>query len=196
MATVLSPQWMGSKSAATENEQPSLRSLALWFAVSVFVQLLLGAAVRHDHQSDAFLEGRRAVLYWHLAAHVVGALTVGYFLIRLLFRVFRNHRQDAEIIGLARKIMMLYGVQLLLGIGAAMLKIVYLLDDSAALLVSNVPAPRVWTTTAHVICGALILALSGVLLTRSYRFVVPAAVPNARANSASNASAKFSEVSA
>lgn len=168
MTTVLSSKWMGSQTPIVETKEPSLFKLARANVIMVFVQLLLGAALRHDDQSKAMLEGNAWSFYTHLAAHVIGALAVAHFMARLILRVFREHRSQSELLQPARYIMMLLGIQLMLGTGAAIFKVIYVED-------SNFPPPiRVWTATAHVAVGALILLFSTLLTVRSVRYAAPA----------------------
>ncbi|HLX62546.1 MAG TPA: COX15/CtaA family protein [Planctomycetota bacterium] len=177
ITTVLSARWMSSTPAINEQATPSLRRLALYNVIAVFVQMLLGAALRHDDHGKAFFAGREWVFHLHLGAHVLGAIAVGYFMARVLFRVFHGHRQTPEIIKPARWIMMLFTLQLLLGIAAAVLKIFTLKDPDLAEFYADVPPPaRVWTATAHVVVGAAILAISTLILVRSYRYALPKAV--------------------
>ncbi len=179
MTTVMSEKWLSDAPAQMETEEPSLRNLARWNLIAVFVQLLLGAALRHDDRGRALLDGREWVFYTHLGAHVLGAVAVSYFLARVLFRVFRDYRQQPEIIKPAKYIMMLLGVQLVLGASAALLKIYFALDPLNAELYADMPPPaRVWTATAHVAVGALILLFSTVLTLRSYRFATPSPLLN------------------
>lgn len=169
-STMLSPQWMGVTPARHETENPPLQKLARASLIMAFAQLLLGAAVRHDNKGAALQAGHDGLFYWHLSAHVLGALGLAYFVGKLLLRVFRDHREQAEIIGPARKIMLLLGVQFLLGPAAAVLKVLYSRDDLDARMP---PVERQWVATSHVVAGALILALSAVLYARSKRFAAP-----------------------
>lgn len=198
MTTVMSQKWLSNAPAKTETEEPSLRRLARWNLIAVFVQLLLGAALRHDDHGRAFFEGREWVFYSHLGAHVLGAVAVSYFLARVLFRVFRDYRQQPEILKPAKYIMMLLGVQLLLGFAAATLKIYYALDPLNAEFYADLPPPaRVWTATAHVAVGALILLFSTVLTLRSYRYSTPSPVLNGSTSGINRGSnANFAEVHA
>ncbi|MEI6231905.1 MAG: COX15/CtaA family protein [Planctomycetota bacterium] len=178
MAAILSPSWMGSTASLTEKNQPSVRNLARANLIMIFVQLILGAALRHDDQAKAFLEGREWVFYSHLLAHFIGAIAVSYFLARVIMRVFREHRHQIEILKPVKFMMMLLGVQLLLGMAAALLKILALTDHENASLYASFPQPaRVWTATAHVAVGALIFLCSAVLFVRTHRFVTPIAEP-------------------
>jgi len=169
MAAVTSRSWMSDAPAVVSEQKPSLRRLAVYAAVAVGVQLLLGAALRHDDEGLAMRSGRGFVFVWHLVAHIAGAFTVVYFLFRLLSRVFHNHREQPEIMWPAKIVMMLLGLQFLLGPGAAALKILTLEDYN------NPPLERILTATVHLGVGALILSLCVLLALRAFRFTRAAA---------------------
>lgn len=188
MATVLSPAWVSNAPSEVEKSEPSLRKLARWNLTAVFVQLMLGAALRHDDHGKALLEGREWVFYSHLVAHILGALAVLHYLAKLILRVFREHRDQPEFMKPAKYLMYLVTLQLLLGMGAAQLKMMYGFDKENAQLYADLPPPaRVWTATAHVAVGALILLVSTVLAVRSYRYASPA-LSNASGNAAKETS--------
>ena len=167
MAAVTSRQWLSDSPALPSAGSPSLCRLAVYAAIAAGVQLLLGAALRHDDQGLALRSGRSFVFVWHLLAHILGAFAVVFFVFRLLMRVFRQHREQLEILRPARIMMMLLGMQFLLGPGAAVLKVVTLEDHDMP------PLSRVVVATTHLATGALILALSVLLALRAHRFTVP-----------------------
>ena len=167
MAAVTSQRWLSDAPALPCEASPSLCRLGVYAVAAVGVQLLLGAALRHDDQGLALRTGRSHVFVWHLLAHIAGALAVVYFVFRLLLRVFRNHRQQPEILRPARIVMMLLGVQFLLGPGAAVLKVTTLEDSYMP------PLHRVIAATLHLAAGALILALCVLLSLRAHRFTAP-----------------------
>jgi heme A synthase len=179
MSAVTSRRWLAdspalpapSKSSA---ESPSLCRLAVYATIAVGVQLLLGAALRHDDQGLALRSGRTHVFIWHLAAHIAGAFAVVYFVFRMLLRVFHHHRAQTEILRPARLMMMALGVQFLLGPGAAVLKLTTLEDHNMP------PLSRVLTATIHLATGALILSLCLLVSLRAYRFTSPMPAGNRR----------------
>ncbi len=176
IAVVTSKSWIEAPAPAPSQESPSLKKLAIWTIIAVTIQILLGGAIRHDDQAAAMRDGHFAIFAWHLAAHFVGMLAVVYFVCRILMRVFRQHRSQREVMFPARMIMMLLGVQILLGFGAAILKV-------ATLDAANSPPPlRVWTATLHTVTGALILAFSVVLALRAHRHIL--ALPSSEQPSA------------
>lgn len=167
MAVVTSRMWLSDKPAVPSEKSPSLVRLGVYCVAAVGVQLLLGAALRHDDQGAALRNGRSFVFVWHLVAHICGALAVVHFVVKLLIRVFRQHREQPEILKPVRMLMMLLGAQFLLGPGAATLKVLTL--DSY----NMPPLERVVVATVHLAVGALILACCVVTALRAYRFTVP-----------------------
>jgi heme A synthase len=165
MTLLTSKSWIEAPAPQRSTENPPLKKLATWAVIAIVIQILLGGALRHDNQAEAMRQGHFGVFAWHLMAHMTGMLVVVYFISRILMRVFRDHRGQPEILGPARKIMMLLGVQILLGFGAGILKVVTL--DEA----NSPPALRVAVATTHLVVGALILAFTVVLALRAHRHI-------------------------
>ena len=84
-------------------------------------------------------------------AHRVGALVVTLAIMGTAARVWSRHRRQHELIGPATLLVALVAVQIVLG----------------AFTVWSRRA--VWINSAHVVCGALVLATSLVLTLRSWR---------------------------
>ena len=174
MAAVTSRRWLSNEPALLAIGNPGLSRLAIYAIAAVGVQLLLGAALRHDDEGLGLRTGRSFVFVWHLIAHVVGAFSVIFFIGRLISRVFRQHREQDQIFKPVKYMMMLLGVQFLLGPGAAALKVLTI-DEY-----NNPPFWRVVTATTHLAIGAAILALCVLVSLRAYRFV-KSEVPSAAA---------------
>jgi heme A synthase len=169
LTAMLSKPWIEGPAPRPQTDAIPLHKLTRSLVIAMFVQLILGAAIRHDDHGKAILAGRFAVYYWHLGAHVAGAVAVSYFLARVLMRIFSTHRIPQFMRG-AYTLMGMLTVQLILGGLAAVLKFVYSQDW----LDADMPPPaRAWVATAHVAVGALMFAISAVLWVRSYRFVDP-----------------------
>ena len=169
LAVVTSPAWMSDAKPVVSDEKPTLLRLSKALVIAFFVQLLLGSALRHDGMAEALRNGHAIVFWSHLIAHIMGAMAVTFFLARVLMRVFRMHREQKEIMSPARWIMMLLALQLCLGMGAAVLKVMTKDYESA----NSPPALRVWVATAHVATGAVMFAFSVVLALNAYRFATP-----------------------
>ncbi len=165
--TMLSPLWTSAEPRQSEHERTPLQKLARALMIAVFIQLLLGATLRHDDQGRALQEDRDWIFHAHLTLHVLGAFMVVHFLAKLLLRVFHDHRAQSQIINPARAIMMLVGVQFMLGPAAAVLKVIYSRDNFDA---RTPPPMRLWIATSHVIVGALILTFAAVLFARAKRY--------------------------
>jgi cytochrome c oxidase assembly protein subunit 15 len=162
LALVTSREWMAVESApSAEAGTPSLASLGVATTGFLFLQLVLGALVRHTGSGLAIpdfplsfgrllppiLQGRVLIAY----SHRVGAAVVSVYVIWTVVRILRRHRDDAS---LRRPAVLLLGL-LLLQIALGGLTVVSAL--------SVVPA------TAHVVTGALLLAASLTVTLRAFR---------------------------
>jgi heme a synthase len=146
---------------AHENAGPPLRYLCTAALVTIFVQLILGATLRHSATWDRHLPTEL------ILAHVGGAFAVTLALGGAAMSVLRRHRGYSFLTRPATLALVLLGVQLLLGLAA------YL----ARLASPNDPQPlnpMISITVAHVACGALVFVTTIVLTLRTYK-VLPAA---------------------
>jgi cytochrome c oxidase assembly protein subunit 15 len=133
-------------------EQPHLTTLAYASVAAVWLQLLFGAAFRHN--------GLKVM--WHLAWFVV----VFAVLMWTMMRVLRGYREVAELRRPAFWLMGLLTLQVLLGFGAFVTRVV---------MSPSSPEPRislVITTVAHVAVGALVLASTVVLAIEARRHLL------------------------
>lgn len=169
LAVTTSPAWLSDKKAVRSPGAMSVQRLGLYCIIALFMQLLLGAALRHDGQAAALRSGQPSVFVWHLCAHIMGAFAAAFFIARLISRVFQQHRGLPEIFKPTRLLMMLLGVQLLLGMGSAALKVLTLEQYDWP------PFSRVLVATTHLATGAMMLALSVVITLRAHRFTEPVA---------------------
>jgi heme a synthase len=165
-AVLTSRYWLSDRPVAPSTQSPSLYRLCRALTIMVFIQLLLGAALRHDNRGEAFQEGRDFVVISHLVAHVMGAMGVVFFMVRVIIRINRHHRDIPELFKMLRPLEILLGVQLLLGIKAAVLKLITVQQAG------NPPMMRVITATLHVLVGAIMLAMCVALMLRARRLVV------------------------
>lgn len=132
-----------------QTEKPRLTTLAYLSVAAVWFQLIFGAAFRHN--------GLKVM--WHLVWFVV----VLAMLIWTMMRVLRSYREVAP---LRRPVFILMGLltlQILLGFGAFVARVI-LSKDSPEILRSLVV-----TTVAHVAVGALVLATTVLLAIQSRR---------------------------
>lgn len=157
LAVVTCPKWKSAAGLAesASSEQIPLFHLAAATAAAVYVQLLLGAAIRHP------LLG---VLPHVFFAGVVA--TVGFV---AAFRAVRDHADRAELRRPGLALGVLLFIQLILGTASYLAK--YARQD-----VHPLPFTIV-ITTAHVACGALVLVSALVLALWSRRLLGALARP-------------------
>ena len=122
---------------------PETRRLALATFLAIFVQLLLGAAFRHQGIG--------------IFSHVVGAFVASLFVFWTVTRVLLEYRGMPGIVPAAVTLGSLLLTQLFLGGGSLAAKLYY----------QDYPQPMplyVWVTTSHLLMGAMTLGASVVLL--------------------------------
>ncbi len=147
LAHFTSKGWQEEKPPLAEEGVPSLPRLSIAIALAVFVQLVLGATVRHKVLG--------------IAPHLLGAGLVVVLAAWTVRRVLLHHKQTA-LRQPALALAILTALQLALGTGS------YL----ARLATSGAPQPQSLTvalTVAHVAAGALLLATSVVLALQAHR---------------------------
>lgn len=166
IALFTSPGWIagyGRRGSSTPEgiDDGGLRRLATTTTALIYVQILIGAAMRHTEAGLAIPDfplmfghlipdhwsGRIAVHF----SHRLGALIVAPAVLATSFRVWFHHRSRRELTGPAALIVALVAVQVTLG----------------ALTVLS--RRDVWINSLHVVCGALVLTASLVLTLRSWR---------------------------
>lgn len=147
LALFTSKGWQEEKPPLAEERVPSLPRLSIATALAVFVQLVLGATVRHQVLG--------------IAPHLLGAGLVVVLVAWTVRCVLLHHKQTA-LRQPALALAILTALQLVLGTGS------YL----ARLATSGAPQPQSLTvalTVAHVAAGALLLATSVVLALQAHR---------------------------
>jgi cytochrome c oxidase assembly protein subunit 15 len=170
LALVTSRSW---RERPAVPDDARLRRLALATTLAVYIQILLGATVRHTEAGMAIPDfplsyGRLIPPFWSAAialhfAHRVGAIVVTAAVLLTVIHVRRAHRSTGQIAAPALLMLFLVAAQVTLG----------------AYVVLSGLQPIV--NTAHVVNGALVLAASLDLTLRSFR---PAWDRDARARSA------------
>ena len=158
IAVFSSPGWL---SGAAQVDDAALRRAALATTILVYAQILVGATMRHSGAGLAIPDfplmfGGVIPDHWDARiavhfAHRVGALVVTLAIVGTAAHVWSRHRRQHELIGPALLLAALVAVQIVLG----------------AFTVWSRRA--VWINSAHVVCGALVLATSLVLTLRSWR---------------------------
>jgi len=179
LAVCTAPSWQERPASWVEQQQPTLRVLAAITVGMVYVQLILGALMRHMGAGLAIpdfplafgrlvppLESLAVVVHFvHRLGAVAVVLCVGWTVARILSR-YRTERR------LLRPALLLGGLVLLqLTLGAL----------------------TIWTRravlpmTAHVAVGAAVLATSMVIMLRAVRFIVAPADVSGQAGATASA---------
>jgi heme A synthase len=169
MATVTGPGLLVPAEPAADSRRPSTRALTLATLAVIYVQILLGAIVRHTGAGLAIpdfplAQGRlvphftSSLIAWHYA-HRVGALAVTALVLWTALRVAGRHSRDATLRWPATLLVALIGFQVFLG----------------ALTILTLRA--VVPTTAHVATGALLLATAVLLAVRAHHALGESAAP-------------------
>ena len=127
-----------------ENENPPLRYLCTAALVTIFLQLILGATLRHSATWDQ-----------HLPTELIAAVSV-----------LRRHKGESFLTRPATIALILLAVQLFLGVAAYLTRAASPNDPQPL-------NPMIGITVAHVACGALVFATTIVLTLRTFR-VLPA----------------------
>ena len=158
LALFTSKGWRAARPSA---DDPKLRRMALMTTVVVYLQILLGATMRHTEAGLAIPDfplafGGIVPPVWNAGiavhfAHRVGALIVLIVIYAAAIRVWRHHPHRLELVWPALLLVLLVGSQATLG----------------AYVVLSGLHPIV--NTAHVVNGALVLATSLVLTLQTFR---------------------------
>lgn len=166
LAVFTSRSWINAPSELEEEGSPALRYLCAIALFTIFVQLILGATLRHSATWDKHLPVELVL------AHVAGAFVVTLSLGAAAITVLRRHNGNKFLTRPALIAVLLLSVQLILGL------VTYLVRQASP----NDPQPlnpMVGVTVAHVACGALVFAATIVLTLRVYRILpgAPATIP-------------------
>ncbi len=150
---VFTSSWWNSDLAEFDDPgSPRVRTLVVWTAVAVFLQLILGAAFRHKG--------------FGIIPHLIGAVIVTILIFMTAGALKRRFANVPALRICARYFHILIGVQLLLGAGAYW----------SRLYSSRFPQPigiMVALTVVHTVTGALVLAVTLVTTLVSYRMLRP-----------------------
>jgi cytochrome c oxidase assembly protein subunit 15 len=171
LAVFTSPGWKrGLPLVKSQAESLPLQTLCAMTTAAVFVQLILGALMRHTDAGLAIpdfplafghiippLTSSKVIIHF---AHRVGAVIVATMIAWTFSRIARSYSDHPLLFRPALTMLVLLTVQLALG------------------------AITVWTakavipTTAHVLMGALVLGTSFLLTLRAYAMVIVEQVPD------------------
>jgi heme a synthase len=164
LALATSREWTENEPLRKDEARvPGLRSLAAVTTLFIFMQLILGALVRHTGAGLSIpdfplafgrlvppvLEGPILIAYLHRLGAVAVTIYVGWLVARILL----HHRSEPKLVRPAVALAALLVLQIGLG-GATVL-----------MQLAVIPA------TSHVVTGALVLAVSWLITLRAFRLV-------------------------
>ncbi|MBA3804496.1 MAG: COX15/CtaA family protein [Acidobacteria bacterium] len=158
LSVFTAPQWSEPRRQIEETDGPSLKFLCVAAFAVTFLQLVLGATLRHSASWDEHLPTSL------LLAHIAGAVTVTLVLGGTLLTVLRRYGKESYLSRPALLGSALLVLQLCLGL------LTYLARRASP----DAPQPLkpiVTITVAHVACGALVLAIIVVLTLRVNRLL-------------------------
>lgn len=165
LAALLSPSWRSLPAARAIPGGGTMRGFAATLLVLLLVQLVFGAWFRHLFVPPIGESPGRHALYGHItlaAVIMVLALLAGF-----RAKAFARDAALPIVPGLGRMLHMTVGLQIVLGIAAL---VVDILRRGTA-----IPAWEVAVTTAHHAVGAILFAMSALLVLWSWRLVRGAA---------------------
>ena len=156
LAVFTSRSWIEARPLTEEKGILPLRYLCTGALVTIFLQLILGATLRHSATWDQHLPTPL------LLAHIGGALAVVAALGSATLTVLRQQKGQGFLTRPATVALALLVVQLFLGVAAYITRL-RSPDDPQPL------NPMVGITVAHVACGALVFATTIVLTMRVFK---------------------------
>ena len=148
--------WMEARPTLEEKGTPT-RYLCVAALVTIFLQLILGATLRHSATWDQQLPTELVL------GHIGGAIAVIIILSVASMTVLQGFRQKF-LTRPATIALVLLGLQLMLGVAAYLTRLKSPNDPQPL-------KPMVGITVAHVACGALVFATTIVLTLRVFRAV-------------------------
>lgn len=160
IAVFTSRSWWSAHKADTDQKSLSLRALTGMTVVAVLIQLVLGAGFRHQ----AF----------GIIPHVVGAVIVTVLISITVTVVARRYGKETYLARPAKLAAVLLVVQVGLGIGAYFARLASAGDPQPL-------EPMISLTVAHLVVGALTLAMVITLTLRCYQVLAPHGEPARRA---------------
>ena len=160
LAVFTSRSWIDARPSLDDKGTP-VRYLCVAALVTIFLQLILGATLRHSATWDRPLPTELVL------GHIGGAIAVAIILSIAAVTILRRYPAEKFLTRPATIALGLLGLQLLLGLGAYVTRL-RSPDDPQPL------NPMVGITVAHVACGALVFATTIVMTLRAFRVLRPA----------------------
>jgi cytochrome c oxidase assembly protein subunit 15 len=157
LAVFTSRSWIEAQPTLEERGTPA-RYFCVAALVTIFLQLILGATLRHSATWDQPLPTELVL------SHIGGAVAVMIILSIASMTILRRFPGEKFLTRPATFALVLLGLQLMLGVAAYLTRLKSP-DDPQPL------QSMVGITVAHVACGALVFATTIVLTLRTYRVV-------------------------
>jgi cytochrome c oxidase assembly protein subunit 15 len=157
LAVFTSRSWMEARPTLEEKGTPA-RYFCVAALVTIFLQLILGAALRHSATWDQPLPTELVL------SHIGGAIAVVIILSVASLTVLRKFPEEKFLTRPAKIALALLVLQLMLGVAAYLTRLKSPNDPQPL-------NPMVGITVAHVACGALVFATTIVLTLRVFRAV-------------------------
>ena len=154
LAVFTSKPWLAEDAVADGPRDNRLWQLSLAVPAAVWLQIILGALLRHPGT------GIHPVL---VGFHIGGAVLVAAVVAAFLLRVWKEHRDTRPLYRGSWVLAGLVDVQLILGLTAWFVT----LDDAGMLQPSNV---QVVVNTSHAVIGALLMAGSVLAALATHRW--------------------------
>jgi cytochrome c oxidase assembly protein subunit 15 len=156
LAVFTSRSWIEDRPAIEEQGSLAVRYVCIAAAVAIFLQLIIGATLRHSATWDKPLPVDL------LLTHIGGAIAVTFLLGSAALLILRRHDGETFLTRPAKIALCLLAVQLLLGVAAYITRMASPNDPQPL-------NPMVGITVAHVACGALVFATTIVLTLRTFK---------------------------
>ena len=156
LAVFTSRSWIEARPLEEEKGSLPQRYLCTAALAAIFIQLVIGATLRHSATWDQHLPTEL------ILTHIFGALVVTYTLGRASITTLRRYKDETFLTRPAAVALTLLVVQLFLGVAAYMTRLASPTDPQPR-------NPMVAITVAHVACGALVFVSTIVLTLRTYR---------------------------
>lgn len=156
LAVFTSSSWIEDRPTVEEQGSLAVRYVCAAAVVTIFLQLIIGATLRHSATWDKPLPTDL------LLTHVGGAVAVTLLLGSAALMILRRHRSETFLTRPAIIALCLLALQLFLGIAAYITRLASPNDPQPL-------NPMVGVTVAHVACGALVFATTIVLTLRAFK---------------------------
>jgi len=156
LAVFTSRSWIVERPTIEEQGSPPVRYLCVAAAVTVLLQLIIGATLRHSATWDKPLPTDL------LLTHIGGAIAVTLLLGSAAVMILRRHSGQTFLTRPAMIALALLTIQLLLGLAAYITRMASPNDPQPL-------HPMIGVTVAHVACGAAVFATTIVMTLRAFR---------------------------